>query len=125
MTKEWNSNQVNADIALKNRLYVSGWMLSSHLKAIRDGKINSIVKLQYEDGKPVGVVTMNRPYEGFDPEHFDTKVTNVEIFVKKAYRKKGIGRKLIAQLENCPKLGGWGVDGSQRFWKKVGVGVRY
>lgn len=118
-------NQINASIALKNRLYVSGWMLLPHLKAIRDGKITSVVKIHYENGKAVGVVTMNKPYEGFDPEHFDTKVTNVEIFVKKSYRKKGIGRQLIAQLEECPKFGGWGVEGSNLFWRKVGVGLRY
>lgn len=123
--QNWTQNQINADIALKNRLYVSGWMLSSHLKYIRDGKLNSIVKLHYEDGKPVGVVTVNKPYECFDSKILDTNTANLEIFVKKIYRNKGIGRKLIAELGEFPKFGGWGIEGSHQFWRKVGVGIRY
>lgn len=123
--QDWTQNQINADIALKNRLYVSGWMLSSHLKAIRDGRLNSIVKLHYEDGKPFAVITANKPYEGFDSKILDTNTTNLEIFVKKIYRNKGIGRKLVSELGNSLNFGSLGIDGSQQFWEKVGVRFQY
>lgn len=105
----WNQNQINADIALKNRLYVSGYMLSGFLIQIRNGEIDGTVLLHYENDIPVGVaVSGDFTYE-------------LMVFVRKSMRNKGIGSKLLSQM-NTPKVAivGRGCDASYHFWRKNG-----
>ena len=97
----------NADLALKHRLYVSGWCLSGLLKDIRSGKYEAQVKLYKIKGVPVGVAVLENNF--------------IQVFVKKEYRNKGIGRKLISRFKCNNLRGGYGVIGSLDFYEKCGV----
>lgn len=81
-------DSINADIALKNRLYVSGWELSSSLKHAREYPDSYIVLLEWSDDLPVGVVL------------YCVGSREMQFFVKKAYRRKGIGTKLFKKLKD-------------------------
>lgn len=102
-----------ADIALKNRLYVSGWLLSRTLKHIRKYNYCNSIILAYEHGIPVGVALRN------------AHNSPIQVFVKKSYRHKGIGTKLVKSLQK--ELGivqaAYGIAGSGEFYKKVGITI--
>lgn len=104
-----NQHQINADIALKHRLYVSGYALSGLLKQIRAGTQVGRVMLHYEDGIPVGVLV-----------YCEYSWNQIQIFVRKSMRRKGIGSKMIKNLKPfCKELRvGRGSDASEKFWKK-------
>lgn len=105
-------NQINADIALKNRLYVSGYMLSGVLIDIRNGDNDGRVVIHFENDIPVGVAVTHSAASCY----YQTM-----IFVRKSMRKRGIGSKLIAQL-NASKITrvGVGCKASLNFWRKNG-----
>lgn len=110
-----------ADEALKNRLYVSGWVLSGVLKDIRDGLTNNHeVVLHRVDGRAVGVAV------GVEWKCWDgPNKVNTMVFVKKAYRRNGIGGKLVRKLlkgrEGTCEVG---IIESEFFWKKNGLTIR-
>ena len=104
--------KVAADIALKSRLYVSGWMLSSYLKKIRKGEIDARVVLCTENGCAVGICVqvLSGVRKGF-----------TQVFVKKSYRKRGIGTKMasLVKFEGC-----YGVKGvTNKVWFRNGYKV--
>lgn len=99
-----------ADIALKNRLYISGWGLSGQLKSARKYPDVYEVSLEYLDGKPVGVAVLG--YGG-----------HVSIFVRKDCRRKGIGTKLINSFGDKVKEVSWGICGSEDFFDAVNVEI--
>lgn len=102
-------NQFNANVALKNRLYVSGFLLSGLLVKIRNGQYpNCRVIIHYENDVPVGVAL-----------HAPKNTYQVQIFVKKSFRKRGIGSKMLLQLD-APKDSrvGTGSEFSAEFWRK-------
>ena len=105
--------KVAADIALKSRLYVSGWMLSSYLKKIRGSEVNARVVLYTENGCAVGICAqvLSGVRKGF-----------TQVFVKKSYRKRGIGTKMasLVKFEGC-----YGVEGvTDKVWKSSGYKVK-
>lgn len=114
-----NELKIKADIALKNRLFVSGFDLSYLLQNIRSGQIGykeANIVLEYVEEKAVGVAVyvFDRDFE---------EESNVHVFVRKAFRRKGIGKKLIKSL-NLPteknKLSvALGSNASWSFWQKM------
>jgi len=87
-----------ADIALKSRLYVSGWTLSGMLKTLRsdDTLGYCIVAFNRETDQAVGVCVH------LHEENYDGVENGV--FVKKQYRNNGIGTMLtIAMSEQYIK----------------------
>ncbi len=112
-----NQNQINANIALKNKLYVSGYMLSGVLKDVRAGELAANVVLHYENDIPIGVAVHVK-----EDDYDDYQVM---VFVRKSKRRNGIGSILINRL-NAPKdsVIGTGVDGSSRFWYKNGFRMK-
>lgn len=107
-----NENQINADIALKNRLYVSGYMLSGVLVKIRSGKMDARVVIHIENEIPVGVAVT-------DFSHFSYYGTM--IFVRKSMRNRGIGSQLLAKLNAGKRTRvGVGCSASAKFWNKNG-----
>jgi len=104
--------QINADLALKHRLYVSqqGFCLSETLQDIRSGyDKNSKIVLHYQNDIPVGVAVY-QPYS----------YVNIQIFVRKSMRRQGIGQKLMLAL-NAPanSIAGLGnIVDSKRFFSK-------
>lgn len=107
-----NENQINADIALKNRLYVSGYMLSGILIKIRRGEIQARVLIHVENEIPVGVAV----YVPSAVTYYETM-----IFVRKSMRSRGIGTALLSKL-NSPRQTrvGVGCSASRHFWHKNG-----
>jgi GNAT superfamily N-acetyltransferase len=101
-----------ADIALKHRLYVSGWCFSSWFKTYKKEpeKARSRVRtlLAYEDDTPAGVLVHNK-------EH-----NCISVFVRKSMRRRGIGTKLVAQAQPSS---GWvhtyGAKHTHVFWDVV------
>lgn len=98
-----------ADIALKSRLYVSGWSLSCDLQRYRRDPIgyrHVKIVLAYDGDKPVGVVAAE--VNG-----------TVQAFVRKSYRRRGIASGMIRAHGIKVVYCGDGIDGSYKFWDKV------
>lgn len=102
-----------ASLALKSRLYVSGWELSHQLKAARDYPEDYEIKLEYVKGVPVGVCLLDK-CDG-----------SISMFVKKAFRRKGIGRRLVKRFGDKIKKASWGIHGSEDFFCAVDIDMRY
>jgi len=106
-----NANNANiANEALKQRLYVSGWMLSDTLKDCRDRPEEYIIKDYSLYGFMLGVIVLEKK-SGF-----------AQCFVKKEFRKLGIGRDLVKKikLEYSGRIRFEdGIRGSEKFWGKV------
>lgn len=105
-----------ANLALKWRLFVSGWQLSYVFKNIRErgfsqGKFLALVFL---NDMPVSVavaVPFNHGYE-------------LQTFTKKEYRLRGYASKAIEALNldpEAPRYASIGIDGTELFWHKHGV----
>ena len=99
--------KVGADIALKNRLYVSGWSLSKVLQQIRYGIIRADVLIAFNNDTPVSVVVV------------ETNRLYAQAFTRKSMRKRGIAKSLIKECGAKIKSTGIGIDGSSVFWSKV------
>ncbi len=104
-----------ADDALKARLYVSGWILSSELMYIRDCLSETCnerpfydIAVAYEDGTAVGVSIINEK-------------SNLQVFVRKAKRHSGYGRKLVRKIRRDGAYGICGVDGEGKIFTKNGI----
>lgn len=107
------NNKIKAQAAIKNRLFVSGWLLNNILHKVKDGSIEADIELFYEDDIAVGVA-VNITEENYN----DYKAM---IFFKKQYRNKGIGSKLIKQLNpKSDTMVGKGVPNSLNFLIKNG-----
>jgi GNAT superfamily N-acetyltransferase len=84
----------NAEIALKNRLYVSQWNLSTTLKLIKLNFKEAIVDLFYKDGKPIAVIVIDKNIQNTTKQS-DSRL--IQVFVKKSYRRQGIASELISR----------------------------
>lgn len=108
-----------ADIALKNRLYVSGWDLSGKLKQLRAGGLTGTVALTYEDDKPVAVAVAFDKFNGHRIE--------LQVFCRKAERRKGYGTIAVDAAQRMQRNKNpngalyWstGIDGSSNFWQNL------
>ena len=104
-----------ADDALKARLYVSGWCLSGELLNIRDYLSETSterpfydIAVAYEDGNAVGVSIINEK-------------SNLQVFVRKAKRHNGYGRKLVRRIRRDGAYGLCGADGEGKIFTKNGI----
>ena len=97
-------------IALQNRLYVSGWCMSSNLKRARKSGVGE-VSIVYKDGTPVACA-------------YSSDYGHVSTFCRKQQRRKGFGMLALSALDGYKdgKLkGSYGIDGSSDFYKKAKV----
>lgn len=98
-----------AKIAVRNKLYVSGWDLSYFLREFINKEISGFIILAIEDGYPVGVLAAEE--DGF-----------IMLFVRKAKRKQGIGTELFkraSEILNEKIKHDFGTDGSHIFFTKT------
>lgn len=115
--------------ALEHKLYNPGWMLSSELDEIENGRYDEIVdiSLAFEDQTPIGVAIYFTPINRssvrvgsvFPPR-------SVICFVASNKRRKGVGQKLIESF-NVPhsEMKCWkGEEHSSKFWTKIGTNYR-
>lgn len=117
--QKYNDLTEGASLALKYRLFVNGWSLVHNLHWFK--KHGASLKKQYEhcqlliafDGtEPIGILLCD-------------SVCSVSVFIRKSFRKQGIGSQLIDALraELSVKAqkelnAGYGVQGSLTFWAK-------
>lgn len=118
---KWTNSQVNANIALRNRLYVSGFLLSGVLKDIRAGHACGVVNIHYEDDIPVGVIV--HVTDGTLTDDLSCYY-DLMVFVRKSHRNKGIGKKLVNELNVSTDLKvGRGSQHSLNFWHSLGFDI--
>lgn len=110
----WNQNQINADIAIRNRLFVAGFVLHGNLCDVRDGYTTSTVILHYVNDVPVAVAFYD------EDTHYQ-----IQVFVRKAFRRQGIGSMLVKQImaqfprsNNAFFMVGQGAAASIPFWRQ-------
>ena len=100
-----------ASIALKHRLFVSGWRLSGDLKYIK--RCHNIedarMAIAYDSDTPVGVCLYNQ------------NTGLIQVFVRKSYRRRGIGRSLVENFKNPKVYGIKGINESPYFFQNAGV----
>ncbi|QEG08617.1 hypothetical protein [Aeromonas phage 4L372D] len=102
-TKE--EKQHAAGMALKHRLYVSGWVLSGELVKIRkDPEYAHNIALYYKENKPIGIV-------------ITTCENMLQVFVRKNERKRGIGSELIKEVKTERSWDSVGLDRTGKIWK--------
>lgn len=119
-------DQINADIAIKNKLFVEGWGLIPQLERVRDGRKKGTVRIHYEkvylesDGfyKPFDIpvavlVIMPQP----------CAPKQAMVFVKEEYRRKGIATKLLSRFKPDNLFAQTGINGSRDFWSKMNIEV--
>lgn len=97
--------------ALSHRLFVNGWQLREYLIDITDMEITADIALAYNENQvPIGVA-ITRKDNGF-----------TMVFVRKKYRKQGVGTALVSRLKKENPRGIWfsdGISGSEKFAQKV------
>lgn len=110
---------------LSARLYVptGGFLMNIHLNILKKKDYRAErykLFVAYKDGKPVGV-TMT--IDGYDC----CSDVYIMSFVKKAYRKQGIGKQLamIAKKSTKQKLWAYeGAIGTRNYWDSVDIKCR-
>lgn len=102
-----------SNIAIKNRLYVAGWTLKHSLECCEE---NDLIILAFENLKPVAVA------------HQNSKTGKCSFFVRKKFRRMGIGTTLaniIKETSQKELYAVWGINGSENFFKKCDLEMRY
>lgn len=110
---------------LSARLYVptGGFLMNIHLNILKKKDSRSErykLFVAYNDGKPVGVTMTISGYDDCSGEY-------IMSFVKKAYRKQGIGKQLamIAKKSTKQKLWAYeGAIGTRNYWNSVDIKCR-
>ena len=108
-----------ADIALKHRLYVSGWSLSHILKAIREqpsshsySHCTSVITIVAVSGTPVAVAVYRRG--------------EINTFCRKSMRRCGYGSLAVTKIKETvkDKIRYFpGIAGSVSFYDNLGIGL--
>lgn len=115
MIKVYSDGNVveGCNIALRSRLYVSGWNLSRYLKAVRSGNVHGTVLIYFRNNTPIGVclVITGRTW------------LNIQFFVRKNERRTGVATALFkeayALFGNRKYYHSDGIDGSEYFFKTI------
>lgn len=105
--------RLGAHFAIRSRLYVAGWEMRSYLEYYTkcdDRHLDPIV-IAMVNNKPIACVMI---YGGV-----------YCVFVRKAYRRKGVGTAMVKQLMGERRLtcytGEAGIKGSGRFYESMGI----
>jgi len=96
-----------ASIALKNRLFVSGWEMSHTLREIRHNPHKATIAVLFEDNVPMSISLQER-------------CSRVQSFTRKAKRRQGYGSMtfdcVIKYKENEKFYHEYGISGSLDFF---------
>lgn len=104
------------NLALKHRLYISGWCLSEDLvwarKQVKRSQFMDYfsLALYFKDDVPIALCFR--------------KGRGLQAFCKKSERKKGYAAKCVQHMKkhiDGEASAGYGVEGSLTFWAKMGV----
>lgn len=93
-------------IALKHRLYRPGWMLYGQYKAWLDNIPTGMkIAIAYADADPIGIAVLDGT----------TSYQDLQLYVKTAYRRQGIGRRMVRRLK--PVVGfSWHLGTKESPW---------
>jgi len=98
-------------IAIRNRLYVNGWLLREYLEtALKNPNSVRQISIAWDCGVPVAIM-------------FQKKFGMVSFYVKLAYRRNGIGTMLSSRIMDTSNISaklGLPVV-SELFFKKINV----
>ena len=111
MNKRKQKNIENAKLALKHRLYSRpDWLLKGALECITQTG-ESTCTLYYKEGVPVGCAIR--------------EVTGnlIMVFVRKAYRKQGIGSLLVKRVKTKNSWGDSNSPSNGRIFRYNGISV--
>jgi hypothetical protein len=113
---ELGSLKVGAQLALSNRLYVSGWTLSNLYRDFVDGyrAEGSQIVIASHGSNPATPVALAL-YYGRDHQ--------VMAFTRQSFRRQGLAVECVKRLKNLPEnvVAGEGIDGTLEFWQKAGI----
>lgn len=99
-------------VAISHRLFQPGWLMRKAMaQQIANGKMFTQFVIAYEDDKPVGAC-------------FQCHDALIMTFVRKNYRRQGIGSGLLNTLpKNEKSFVMTGVQGSRAFYLKQGLRI--
>lgn len=104
--------KMGAKIALDSRLYIPGWHLSQVLQMFKVSKnTHDRIAIGFLDDVAVSVAVLDG--------------TTVQAFCRKALRRNGYGGRCVRALRTSTMRAVVGVDGSDKFWQKMGADWNY
>jgi hypothetical protein len=100
--------RAGADLALRHRLYVSGWALSHVLQCFRTSQnTTDRLALGFCDDQPVAVAIYR---DG-----------TIQAFCRKSQRRQGYGGACVRALRAQSARAKLGITGTDRFWQQQNV----
>lgn len=103
-----------AKVAISNRLFIPRWTMREYLNTLDIVFFNTKVALAYDDDKPIGVALCS---DYPDKNH-------LQVFIRKNYRRKGIGTNLlniVNQNNGKTPYAVEGIKGSEKFFQKNNI----
>lgn len=104
-----------AKLGLSHKLYMrNGQLKSWYERVIEDKERNFDIAIAFDGELPIGIIMIE------DRE-------DVNIYIKYAYRRQGVASRLLRHMALHRQIyrrnlkAGYGVDGSQKFWKNQDV----
>lgn len=102
------TNEEACKLAIKHRLFVSGWMLNEQLHRGATGRGIRHAAVYMDGGIPMAVAVV-------------TQYGDIQVFVRKSQRRKGFGSTLVTHMKKLmgesPMDAGTGLlSGSREFW---------
>lgn len=98
-----------AALALKHRLYISGWVMSGELISMRDDDNGGVISLGFLDDEPVAIVV---------DDYYQLMA-----FCRKSLRGNGYASKCLAELNTDGRVANEGIKGSIKFWRMNGIPI--
>ena len=94
------------NFALRHRLYIPGWQLLPTLRYVLTAPSGEKLAMAFVEDRPVSLVLFTN--------------SNFMAFTHQHHRRQGWGTKCFAALDEVGSARS-GIDGSEFFWRKVGV----
>lgn len=99
-----------ANVALTNRLYVSGWEMSHTLQRIKRKPKDSTIALLFQDDTPIAI-------------SLQENCSRIQVFTRKEKRNNGYGKMVMEAVMKNRIISDfytqYGVNGSDTFFRKV------
>lgn len=96
-----------ARIALRSRLYVSGWALAGCYVDMMNDQLDGEIALGFLDGEPICAIVND--------------FAQVMAFCRKALRGNGYTSRCLQRIDTSGLIADTGVEGSAKFWQKNSV----
>lgn len=111
LAQNLNESAEFAKVAISNRLFVPLWTMRQYLDPLDIVFFGTKVALAYDNDRPIGVALCS---DYPDKNH-------LQVFIRKSYRRKGIGTNLlniVNQKNGKKSYAVEGIKGSEKFFQK-------